>query len=153
MVAETLKLLKKTENENVSEKIFTEKELDELITEKSDRGLVKKILELLQDSKAEEIVLIDVRDSSNLADYMFICEGRSQMHCRRIAENIMFSLKHQGEIHLGIEGELEGNWVLLDYGNIILHVFHPEIRKYYNLEELYATYQEKDFANKNTPAN
>ena len=147
MVAETLKLLKKTETENVSEKIFTEKELDELITENSDRGLVKKILELLHDSKAEKIVLIDVRDCSNLADYMFICEGRSQMHCRRIAEIIMFSLKHQGEIHLGIEGELEGNWVLLDCGNIILHVFHPEIRKYYNLEELYTPHQLKDGTN------
>ena len=56
----------------------------------------------------------------------------------------MFSLKHQGEIHLGIEGELEGNWVLLDCGNIILHVFHPEIRKHYNLEELYETHQLKD---------
>ena len=133
--------------QNVSEIIFTEKELDELIAEKSDRGLVKKILELLQDSKAEEIVLIDVRESSNLADYMFICEGRSQMHCRRIAENIMFSLKHQSEIHFGVEGELEGNWVLLDYGNIILHVFHPEIRKYYNLEELYAPHQVKDGTN------
>ena len=144
MVAETLKLLKKTGNEHVSEKIFTKKELDELITEKSDRELVKKILEVLQDSKAEEIVLINVCDSSNLADYMFICDGRSQQHCRGIAENIVFRLKLQGEIHLGIEGELEGNWVLLDYGNIILHVFHPEIRKYYNLEELYAPHQLKD---------
>ena len=153
MVAETLKLQKKTENENVSEKIFTAKELDQLITEKSDRGLVKKILELLQDSKAEEIVLIDVRDCSNLADYMFICEGRSQLQCRGIAENIVFRLKHQGEIHLGIEGELEGNWVLIDYGNIILHVFHPEIRKYYNLEELYAPHQVKNGINNNNPAN
>ena len=140
MVAETLELPKKTENENVSEKIFTKKELDELITEKSDRELVKKILELLQDSKAEEIVLVDVRDSSNLAEYMFICEGRSQLHCRGIAENIVLRLKHQGEIHLGIEGEFEGNWVLLDYGNIILHVFHPEIRKYYNLEAVSYTH-------------
>ena len=147
MVTETLKLLKKKEKGNLSGKFFTKKELDELITENSDRGLVKKILELLHDSKAEEIVLIDVRDCSNLADYMFICEGRSQMHCRRIAENIMFSLKHQGQIHLGIEGELEGNWVLLDYGNIVLHVFHPEIRKYYNLEELYARHQVKDDTN------
>ena len=147
MVAETLKLLKKTENENVLEKNFAEKELDNLITEKSDRVLAKKILELLQDSKAEEIVLIDVRDSSNLADYLFICEGRSQLHCRGIAENVVFRLKHQGEIHLGIEGELEGNWVLLDYGNIILHVFHPEIRKYYNLEELYTPHQLKDGTN------
>ena len=147
MVAETLKLLKKTENENVLEKNFSEKKLDNLITEKLDRVLAKKILELLQDSKADEIVLIDVRDSSNLADYLFICEGRSQLHCRGIAENVVFRLKHQGEIPLGIEGELEGNWVLLDYGNIILHVFHPEIRKYYNLEELYAPHQLKDGTN------
>ena len=147
MIPETLKLLKKPEKENLSEKFFNDKELDELIPQKSDRGLAKKILEVLQDSKAEKIVLIDVHDSSNLADYMFICEGRSHLHCRGIAENIVFRLKHQGEIHLGIEGELEGNWVLLDYGNIILHVFHPEIRKYYNLEELYAPHQLKDGTN------
>ena len=146
-------MLKKTENENVSKKLLTKSKLDELIVEKSDRELAKKILEHLQDSKAEEIVLMDVRDSSNLADYIFICEGRSQLHCRGIAENVMFRLKHQGAIHLGIEGEQEGNWVLLDYGNIILHVFHPEVRKYYNLEELYAPYQEKDGVNKNNPAN
>ena len=140
-------MLKKTENENVSKKLLTKSKLDELIVEKSDRELAKKILEHLQDSKAEEIVLMDVRDSSNLADYIFICEGRSQLHCRRIAENIVFRLKHQGEISLGIEGELEGNWVLLDYGNIVLHVFHPEIRKYYNLEELYSPHQLKDGTN------
>ena len=153
MVAETLRLLKKTENENVLVQNFAEKELDNLITEKSDRVLAKKILELLQDSKAEEIVLIDVRDSSNLADYLFICEGRSQLHCQGIAGNVVLHLKHHREIHLGIEGELEGNWVLLDYGNIILHVFHPEIRKYYNLEELYAPHQVKDGINNNNPAN
>ena len=132
-------MLKKTGNENLSEKIFNGKELNELISEESNRGLAKKILELLQESKAEEIVLIDVRETSNLADYLFICEGRSQLHCRGIAQNVVFSLKHQGDVHLGIEGEVEGNWVLLDYGNIILHVFHPEIRKYYNIEKLYTS--------------
>ena len=132
-------MLKKTGNENLSEKIFNEKELDELIYEESTRGLAKKILEVLQESKAEEIVLIDVRETSNLADYLFICEGRSQLHCRGIAQNVAFRLKHQGDVHLGIEGELKGNWVLLDYGNIILHVFHPEIRKYYNIEKLYTS--------------
>ena len=133
------KLLKKTGHENFSEKIFNEKELDELIYEESTRGLAKKILEVLQESKAEEIVLIDIRKTSNLADYLFICEGRSQLHCRGITQNVVFRLKHQGDVHLGIEGELEGNWVLLDYGNIILHVFHPEIRKYYNIEKLYTS--------------
>ena len=132
-------MLKKKGNENLSEKIFSETELDELISEESNRDLAKKILELLQESKAEDIVLIDVRETSNLADYLFICEGRSQLHCRGIAQNVAFRLKHQGDVHLGIEGELEGNWVLLDYGNIILHVFHPEIRKYYNIEKLYTS--------------
>ena len=132
-------MLKKTGTENLSEKIFNGKELNELISEESNGGLAKKILELLQESKAEEIVLIDVRETSNLADYLFICEGRSQLHCRGIPQNVVFSLKHQGDVHLGIEGELEGNWVLLDYGNIILHVFHPEIRKYYNIEKLYTS--------------
>ena len=132
-------MLKKTGTENLSEKIFNGKELNELISEESNRGLAKKILELLQESKAEEIVLIDVRETSNLADYLFICEGRSQLHCRGIAQNVVFRLKQQGDVHLGIEGELEGNWVLLDYGNIILHVFHPEIRKYYNIEKLFTS--------------
>ena len=132
-------MLKKTRNENLSEKILNGKELDELISEDSNRDLAKKILEPLQESKAEEIVLIDVRETSNLADYLFICEGRSQLHCRGITQNVVFRLKHQGDVHLGIEGELEGNWVLLDYGNIILHVFHPEIRKYYNIEKLYTS--------------
>ena len=132
-------MLKKTGTENLSEKIFNGKELNELISEESNGGLAKKILELLQESKAEEIVLIDVRETSNLADYLFICEGRSQLHCRGIAQNVVFSLKHQGDVHLGLEGELEGNWVLLDYRNIILHVFHPEIRRYYNIEKLYTS--------------
>ena len=153
MISEKLKLLKNTENGKVSEQIFVEKELDELISDKSDCKLAKQILELLQNSKAEEIVLIDVRESSNLADYLFICEGRSHLHCRGIAENVIFRLKHQGDIHLGIEGEFEGNWVLLDYGSIILHVFHPEIRKYYNLEELYAPNQVKHSIINNNPAN
>ena len=143
MITETLKLFEKTENGDVSEKIFNDKDLDELISEKSDKVLAKKILEMLQNAKAEEIVLIDARENSDLADYLFICEGRSQTHCRGIAENVVLSLKHQGDIHSAIEGELEGNWILVDYGNIILHVFHPEIRKYYNLEDLFAPAQVK----------
>ena len=131
----------------ISQKIIAESKLNQIITERTDRGLAKMILKILQDSKAEEIILIDVRKNSNLADYLFICEGRSHLHCRGIAENVVFQLKHQKVIHLGTEGELEGNWVLLDYGNILIHVFHPEIRKYYNLEELYAPSQIKHSKN------
>jgi len=136
LVAEKDTVLKSSDNK-VAYELNYENNLDKAIADDSDRALIKRILELLEDAKAEEIVLIDAQHRSSLADYLLICEGRSQLHCRGIAENVEHNLKREGEASLGIEGEREGNWVLLDYGNIILHVFHPEIRKYYRLEELY----------------
>ncbi len=112
-----------------------ENNLDKAIADDSDRALITAALYLAQAGR--NVVLIDAQHRSSLADYLLICEGRSQLHCRGIAENVEHNLKREGEASLGIEGEREGNWVLLDYGNIILHVFHPEIRKYYRLEELY----------------
>ena len=113
-------------------------DLENLITEEDEQLFIRRILELLNEQKAEEIVFINAKSQTNIADYLLICQGRSQLHCRSIAQNIEYDLKQAGEISLGIEGEKEGNWVLLDYGNIIIHVFHPEIRKYYKLEELYS---------------
>ena len=136
MVTEKDTVLKNSDNKVTYELIY-ENNLVKAIADDSDRALIKRILKLLEDAKAEEIVLIDAQHRSSLADYLLICEGRSQLHCRGIAENVEHNLKREGEASLGIEGEREGNWVLLDYGNIILHVFHPEIRKYYRLEELY----------------
>ena len=136
MVAEKDTVLKNSDNKVAYELIYVNN-LDKAIADDSDRVLIKRILELLEDAKAEEIVLIGAQHRSSLADYLLICEGRSQLHCRGIAENVEHNLKREGEASLGIEGEREGNWVLLDFGNIILHVFHPEIRKYYRLEELY----------------
>ena len=136
LVAEKDTVLKNTDIEVVYELNYGNN-LDKAIADDSDRTLIKRILELLEDAKAEEIVLIDAQHRSSLTDYLLICEGRSQLHCRGIAENVEHNLKRGGEASLGIEGEREGNWVLLEYGNIILHVFHPEIRKYYRLEELY----------------
>ena len=136
LVAKKDATLKNSDNK-VAYELNCENNLDTAIADDSDRALIKRIQELLEDAKAEEIVLIDAQHRSSLADYLLICEGRSQLHCRGIAENVEHNLKREGESSLGIEGEREGNWVLLDYGNIILHVFHPEIRKYYRLEDLY----------------
>ena len=116
----------------------TEIDLDKAIADDSDRVLIKRMLDLLSDEKAEEIVFIDAKKRSHLTDYLLICHGRSQLHCRSMAQNVEYKLKQEGKNSLGIEGEREGNWVLLDYGNIILHLFHPVIRKYYKLEELYS---------------
>ena len=142
LVAEKDTVLKNSDNK-VAYELNYEDNLDKAIADDSDQALIKRILELLEDAKAEEIVLIDAQHRSSLADYLLICEGRSQLHCRGIAENVEHNLKREGEASLGIEGEREGNWILLDYGNIILHVFHPEIRKYYRLEELYEQGQAK----------
>ena len=135
-----------SENENSFELNTTEIDFETAIVDESDRTLVKRMLELLHDAKAEEIVFIDAHERSSLADYLLICQGRSQLHCRSIAQNVEYNLKQSGEISLGLEGEREGNWVLLDYGNIILHVFHPEIRRYYKLEELYSRRPEEVYA-------
>ena len=146
MLPKTIKVQINSENENSFELNTTEIDFETAIVDESDRTLVKRMLELLHDAKAEEIVFIDVHERSSLADYLLICQGRSQLHCRSIAQNVEYNLKQAGEISLGLEGEREGNWVLLDYGNIILHVFHPEIRRYYKLEELYSRRPEEVYA-------
>ena len=127
-----------SENDNSFGLNANEIDLENVVADDSDRVLIKRMLDLLSDEKAEELVFIDAKKRSSLADYLLVCQGRSQLHCRSIAQNVEYNLKQEGEISLGLEGEREGNWVLLDYGNIILHVFHPEIRKYYKLEQLYS---------------
>ena len=141
-----------SENDNAFGLDATEIDLENAIADDSDRVLIKRILELLSDEKAEEIVFIDAKKRSSLADYLLVCQGRSQLHCRSIAQNVEYKLKQEGEISLGLEGEREGNWVLLDYGNIILHVFHPEIRKYYKLEELYSKRPGEEYADNSEPS-
>jgi ribosome-associated protein len=89
-----------------------------------------------RDGKASQIALYDLREKSSLADYVVICEGRSQTHCRGIAEKIQEKLKIPKIRPLGVEGEMEGTWILLDYGEVIAHIFHPDIRSYYKLDEL-----------------
>jgi len=128
------------ENSNLYKINDTKKHLNDLVPALTVRKLIIRILDLLADSKAEEIVFIDANGKLSFTDYLLICQGRSQLHCRSIAQNIEYNLKKEGKKSLSLEGEQDGNWVLLDYGEIILHVFHPEIRKYYNLEELYTNH-------------
>ena len=86
-----------------------------------------------RDGKANQIALYDLREKSSLADYVMICEGRSQPHCRGIAEKIQEKLKLTKIRPLGIEGEMEGTWILLDYGDVIAHIFHPILEPTINL--------------------
>ncbi|MFH1027985.1 MAG: ribosome silencing factor [Pseudomonadota bacterium] len=87
--------------------------------------------------KARNLVLLDVRGLSSVADYLIICSGRSNRQVSAIADFIQIDLKSKSIRPLSIEGKKEGHWVLLDYGHVILHVFYEPLRDFYDLESLW----------------
>ena len=95
------------------------------------------ILSRLDDMKAEETVTIDLRGKSAFSDYMIVTSGRANRHVGAIAENVAKSLKENGIKSLHIEGLPNCDWVLIDSGDVIVHVFRPEVREFYNLERLW----------------
>jgi len=97
------------------------------------------ILALLDDAKAEETVTIDLRDKSAIADTMIVTQGRSNRHVGAIAERIIHGLKDGGHGRTGVEGLSTCDWVVLDAGDVIVHVFRPEVRTFYNLEKMWSS--------------
>jgi ribosome-associated protein len=95
------------------------------------------ILSRLEDMKAEETVTIDLRGKSAYSDYMIVTTGRANRHVGAIAENVTKSLKETGIKNIHVEGLPNCDWVLIDSGDVIVHVFRPEVREFYNLERLY----------------
>jgi ribosome-associated protein len=95
------------------------------------------ILSRLEDMKAEETVTIDLRGKSAFSDYMIITSGRANRHVGAIAENVTRSLKETGIRNIHVEGLPNCDWVLIDSGDVIVHVFRPEVREFYNLERLW----------------
>ena len=94
-------------------------------------------MEIASDKQAGNIVLLDVRDLCSFADYFVICTGDSQRQVRTILEEVEFSLKKEGVLPHHNEGGLDSGWLLLDYGDVIVHIFSVEERDYYNLDELW----------------
>ncbi|RYE56981.1 MAG: ribosome silencing factor [Rhizobiaceae bacterium] len=99
---------------------------------------LKLVLESLDDSKAENVTSIDIAGKSALGDYMVVVSGRSNRHVTAIAEHLIDDLKAEGFGSPRIEGLETGDWVLIDSGDIIVHIFRPEIREFYNLEKMWA---------------
>ena len=87
---------------------------------------------------AEEIVALDVRQAVSFADVFVVATGRSDRQVRAIGAGIAEALARLGEKPLGIEGEEEGRWLLMDFGDVIVHVFQPEVRRHYDLERLWS---------------
>ena len=105
-------------------------------TAKSD-ALLAAILTSLSDDKAEDIVQIDLRGKTEIGDYMVICSGRSTRQVAAISENLVQRIKDDFCRTARIEGKEAGDWVLIDTGDVIVHVFRPEVREFYQLEKMW----------------
>ena len=91
----------------------------------------------LLDRKAIDLVILEVTNLSSFTDYFLICSGNSDRQVQALAFHVEEKLGKQGIHPLGIEGKREGRWILLDYGDVVIHMFEPETRAYYALEDLW----------------
>lgn len=108
--------------------------------------IVAKAVKALDDKKAEEIKVIRISELTVMADYFIIANGTSNTHVRALAEEAEYALSEAGENPRSIEGRSTG-WILLDYGSVMIHVFTPRDRDYYNLERLWQDGEEIDISN------
>lgn len=97
------------------------------------------MIETLEDDKAEELLVIDLKGKTSIADKMIIASGRSARHVSALADHITQRLRADGLKHLRVEGLPSADWVLIDAGDIIVHLFRPEVRAFYNLERIWGT--------------
>lgn len=105
--------------------------------EVTSESLLAAILSSLSDDKAENIVQIDLRGKSAMADYMVICSGRSTRQVSAISDKLTERLKARFGLSARTEGKEAGDWVLIDTGDVVVHVFRPEVREFYQLEKMW----------------
>lgn len=94
-------------------------------------------LELVRDKKAENPRVMDMQSTSPIADFILVCSGSSNRQVKAIADSVRIGLKKRGIYDIGAEGYSEGQWILVDYGDVIVHIFNDEMRKFYNIESLW----------------
>lgn len=108
-----------------------------VVADYTSEQLLAAVMASVDDDKAEDIVQIDLRGRSDVADYMVICSGRSSRQVAAISEKLADRLKEQFRILAKMEGKETGDWVLIDTGDVIVHVFRPEVREFYQLEKMW----------------
>lgn len=101
--------------------------------------LIHLVIDALEDVKAKDIRTLDVRGKSNVTDVMVIASGTSARQVKSLADRVVEKAKEAGVRALGVEGEREAEWVLVDLGDVVVHVMQPEIRDFYQLEKLWST--------------
>jgi ribosome-associated protein len=99
---------------------------------------LRLILARLEDMKAEDSVTIDLTGKSPIGDYMVVTSGRSQRHVGAVADHVVKDIQAAGVRGVRVEGLRQCDWVLIDAGDVIVHVFRPEVREFYNLEKMWA---------------
>lgn len=100
--------------------------------------LAKLVITALEELKAMDIVTLDVRQLTSITDIMIIASGRSDRQVRALADKVIEAAKENNVVPLGIEGKQQGEWILVDLGDVIVHIMHPSARLYYQLEKLWA---------------
>jgi ribosome-associated protein len=111
----------------------------ELVSERPNaQETLRLILARLDDMKAEDTITIDLAGKTSIADSMIVTSGRSSRHVVSIADNAIEGLEKAGVKGIRVEGKRNGDWVLIDAGDIIIHVFQPEVRAFYDLEKMWA---------------
>jgi ribosome-associated protein len=96
------------------------------------------VVETLNDMKARDVVVMDVRGKTAVTDYMIVASGTSDRHVKAVAETVAYRVKEAGEPPLGTEGVADGEWALVDMNGVVLHVMLPKVRDFYNLERLWS---------------
>jgi len=97
----------------------------------------RQAAQVLVDHKANDVVMLDLRDVTDMTDYFIVASGTSDTHVRATAGHVIAALKRDGQTVHSIEGLEQGRWVLLDYVDFVVHVFHPSLRSFYQLERLW----------------
>ena len=100
--------------------------------------ITKKIHKVLSDNKARDIIKISLEKKSSIADFMIICSGTSNRHVISLSNYLVEALKKENLNTLNVEGKRNGDWVLVDAGDIIIHLFRSEVREYYSLEKMWS---------------
>jgi len=102
------------------------------------KQLISIVKNALEEMKGKDIAMLDVRDKCSFTDDMFFVTGSSSRHVKSLAESVVIASKAKGVQPLGVEGMDAGEWVLVDLGDVVLHVLRPEVREFYQLEKLWS---------------
>ena len=110
---------------------------DQIVLAESETELVNQIVEVLQSKMAEDLLLMDLRDVTDVADFFLLATGTSDMHIRSLADELVERLEAHGERPWHVEGKEQCRWILIDLVHVVIHLFSPEAREYYGLERLW----------------